>query len=213
MTDLITQTRDYLEAVRAPVTVDSVVDHPATPFVDRRPVRRGPLVALATATAVVLVGLVAVLLQPTDPEIARSQIVDEVIGESQENSFYAVGFDSDGILCAEAGASFDVSRQSQGVCGDSDQPDAPAYREVAAAAYQGDSFVALAGWVPTTAASVTAVYNDQIRRALELTPIPGYDLYAFGVIEDTQARFIEIDIRNETGEIIQRYFPSIGPSD
>lgn len=213
MADLIAQTRDYLESVRKPVTTDSIVDHPVTPIVDRRPIRRGPLVALATAVAVGLVGLVAVLLQPTDPEIARSQIVNEVIGGSQENSYYAVGFDTDGILCAETGASFELSKQSQGVCGDTHQPSDPAYQEVAAMAFQAESFVALAGWVPTTAASVTAFYNGEVRRTLELTPIPGHDLYAFGALDDAQARFIEIEIRSETGEIIQRYFPSIGPSD
>ena len=42
MTDLITQTRNYLEAVRAPVTADSVVDHRATPTVDGPPVRPAP---------------------------------------------------------------------------------------------------------------------------------------------------------------------------
>lgn len=212
MADLISQTRDYLDAVRTPVTVDSVADYRMAPSIDRRPIRRGPLVALATAVAVVLVGLVAVLFQPTDPEIPRSQIVDEVIGGSQGNSFYSVGFDTDGVLCAETGASLELSRQSQGVCGDSDQPAAPEYQEVAAMAYQ-DSFVALAGWVPTTAASVTAVYNGEVRRTLELTAIPGYDLYAFGTIEDAPARFIEIEIRDETGEVVQRYFPSIGPTD
>lgn len=213
MTDLITQTRDYLEAVRTPVTVDSIVTHPVAPIPDRRPIHRGPLVALATAALVALVGLVAVLLQPNDPQTVRSQVVDEVIAGSHENSHYAVGFDGDGVLCAETGASTDLSKQSQAVCGDSDQAAAPAYQQVAAAAYRGDSSVALAGWVPTSAATITAVYNGEIRRSLELTPIPGFDLYAFGVIEDAQARFIEIEIRNEAGEIIQRHFPSIGPSD
>lgn len=213
MADLITQTRDYLETVRTPVTVDSIGTYPVAPMPDRRLIRRGPVVTLATAVVVALIGLVAVLLQPKQPDSVRSQVVDEVIAGSQENSYYAVGFDSDGILCAETGASLDVSRQSQGVCVDSDQSPAPAYQEIAAAAYQGESLVALAGWVPTTAASATAVYNDEIRSTLELTPIPGYDLYAFGAIEGIQARFIEIEISNETGEIIQRYFPSIGPSD
>lgn len=213
MTDLITQTRDYLEAVRTPVTVDSIVTHPVAPINDRRPIRRGPLVAVATAVAVALIGLVAVLLQPSDHEFAQTQIVDEVIGESREHSYYTVGFDRDGILCAETGASLDHSRQSQGVCGDNDRSADPAYQEIAAMAYQGESFVALAGWVPTTAARVTAVYNGEIRRSLELTLIPRYDLYAFGNIEATQARFIEIEIRNETGEIVQRYFPPIGPSN
>jgi hypothetical protein len=213
MADLITQTRDYLETVRTPVTVDSMVTYPVAPIPDRRLLHRGPLVALATAVVVALVGLVAVLLQPNNPRTVRSQVVDEVIAGSQENSHYAVGFDSDGILCAEAGASADLSKQSQGVCGDSDQAASPAYQQVAAAANQGDSSVALAGWVPTSAATITAVYNGEIRRSLELTPIPGYDLYAFGAIEDAQARFIEIEIRNEAGEIIQRYFPSIGPSN
>jgi len=212
MADVITQTRDYLEVIRTPVTVDSIVAHPVAPIPDRRRIRRGPLVALAAAVVVALVGLVPVLLQPNDPRIVRSQVVDEVIAGSQENSHYAVGFDSDGILCAEAGASLDLSTQSQGVCGDSDQAAAPAYQQVAAAAYQGDSFVALAGWVPASAENITAIYNGEIRRSLELTPIPGYDLYAFGAIEDGQARFIEIEIRNEAGEIIQRYFASIGPS-
>lgn len=92
------------------------------------------------------------------------------------------------------------------VCGDNDQAAAPAYQEIAAVSYQGDSHVSLAGWVPTSAASATAVYNSEIRRSLGLTPIPGYDLYAVGAIEDAQARFIEIKIRNETGDIIQRYF-------
>jgi len=168
---------------------------------------------LATAVMVALVGLVAVLLQPSDPQTVRSQVVDEVIGGSQENTHYAVGFNGDGILCAEAGASSDLSKQSQGVCGDSDQAASPAFQQVAAAAYQGDNSVALAGWIPSSAASVTAVYNGEIRRSLELTPIPGYDLYAFGAIEDAHARFIEIEIRNEADEIIQRYFPSIGPSN
>lgn len=205
MTDLITQTRDYLEAVRAPVTADSVVDHPATPIVDRRPVRRGPLVALATAAAVLLVGLVAVLLQATDPEIPRSRVVDEIIGESHETSHYAVGFDVDGILCAEAGATSEATSGSHASCVAGDR--------IVAAAYQGNTSVAIAGWVPTSATSLTAIYNGEIRRTLELTPIPGHDLYAFGAIEDAQARFIEIDVRDESGEIIQRYFPSIGPSN
>jgi hypothetical protein len=213
MADLITQTRDYLEALRTPVTVEQIVTHPVAPIPDRRHIRRGPLVALASAVVVALVGLVAVLVQPNDSQIVRSQVVDEVIAGSQENSYYAVGFDGDGILCAEAGASFDLSTQSQGVCGDSDQAAASAYQQVAAAAYEAESFVALAGWVPTSAASVTAVYNGEIRRSLELTPVPGYDLYAFGAIEGTHSQFIEIEIADETGEIIQRYFPSIGPSD
>lgn len=205
MTDLITQTRDYLEAVRAPVTVDSIVDHPAAPIVDRRPVHRGPLVALATAVAVVLVGLVAVLFQATDPEIPRSQVVDEVIGGSQETSHYTVGFDVDGILCAEAGASSDSTSGSQSSCVAGDR--------IVAAAYQGDTSVAIAGWVPTSAASLTVIYNGEVRRTLDLTPVPGHDLYAFGDIEDAQARFIEIEVRGESGEIVQRYFPSIGPSN
>jgi hypothetical protein len=213
MADLITQTRDYLEAVRTPVTVDSIGTHSVAPISDRPPIRRGPVVALATAVMVALVGLVAVLLQPSDPQALRSQVVNEVITGSQENSYYAVGFDGDGTLCAEAGASSDLSKQSHGVCGNSDQAAGPAYQEIAAAAYQGDNFVALAGWIPSSAASVTAVYSGEVRRTLELTPIPGHDLYAFGAIEDAQARFIGIEIRNETGEIIQRYFPSIGPSD
>lgn len=213
MADLITQTRDYLDAVRTPVTADSIVDRPLVPAKDRRRIRRGPLVALGAAVAVALVGLVAVLLQPNDSEILGSQVVDEVVAGTEENSFYAVGLNRDGILCAAAGASFDISRQSQSVCGDSDQPAAPAYQEVAAAAYQGESSVALAGWVPTTAVRVIAVYNDETRRSLDLTPIPGHDLYAFGAIEEAQARLVEIEIRDETGEIIQRYFPSIGPSD
>lgn len=41
---------------------------------------------------------------------------------------------------------------------------------------------------------------------------PGHDLYAFGAIDDAQAQFIEIEMRSETGEIIQRYFPSNGPT-
>lgn len=213
MPDLTTQTRDYLEAVRTPVTVDSIGTHLVAPISDRRPIRRGPVVALATAVVVALVGLVAVLLQPSDPLTVRSQVVDEVISGSQESSYYAVGLDGDGILCAETGASSDLSKQSHGVCGDSDQAAGPAYQEIAAVSYQGDSLVSLAGWVPMSAASVTAVYNGEIRRSLELTPIPGYDLYAFGAIEDSQARFIEIEIRNEADEIIQRYFPSIGPSN
>lgn len=213
MADLITQTRDYLETVRTPVTVEEVVTHFAVPTQGRRGIRHGPLVALATAVVVAVVGLVAVLLQPNDPQTVLSQVVDNVIAGSQENSYYAVGFDGDGILCAEAGASSDLSKQSEGVCGDSDHPTAPAYQEIAAAAYQGNGSVALAGWVPTSAASITAVYNGEIRQPLELSPIPGYNLYAFGGIEDAQAQFIEIEIRNEAGEVIQRYFPSIGPSN
>jgi hypothetical protein len=213
MADLIAQTRDYLDAVRAPVTTDSIVHHPLVPISARRRVHRGRWVALGTAVAVAVVGLVAALLQPNEPEIHGSRVVDEIVADTQENSFYVVGLDDDGVVCAEAGASFEQSRQSQGVCGDSDQPGAQAYQEVTAAAFQGNGSVAIAGWVPTTVTSVTAVYNNEIQLALDLTPIPGYDLYAFGAIEDAHARLIEIQMKDANGSIIQRYYPSIGPSD
>lgn len=213
MTDLITQTRDYLEAVRTPVTPDSIVHTPVSPVSNAPSIRKGPMVALAAAALVIMGGLVTLLLQPPDAQLARFEIVNEVIAGEAENTFYTVGFDSDWILCAVTGTHVEDGRQSQGVCGDADQPDAPAYKELAATAYQGDSSVAIAGWVPTSAATVTVIYNGENRRTLQLTPVPGFELHAFGTVEAIQARFIELEIQDENGEITQRYFPSIGPSD
>ena len=59
---------------------------------------------------------------------------------------------------------------------------------------------------------MTVIYNGDIRRSLELTAIPGNELYAFGTIEKVQAQSVELEIRDASGEIIQRYFPTIAPS-
>lgn len=213
MTDLIAQTREYLETVRIRITVDVIVAHPVSSIPDSRRRYRGPWVALSTGVVVALIGLFAVLLQPSDSDIVRSHVVEPVVEGAQDGSQYAVGFDGAGVVCAEAGEVTSISKQSQGVCGDSDQPTAQAYEQVAAAAFQGDTSVALAGWAPASSASITAVYDGELRRSLELTPIPGFDVYAFGAIESGRAEFIEIEIRDAKGEILQRYFPAIGPSD
>ncbi len=212
MPDLVTQTRDYLDAVRIPVEVDSVINRPLTAAPTGR-LGRGPLVALAAAVMVALIGFVAILLRPGDSPAVGPQDLEEVVAGSEEGSYYVVGLDGDGVPCARAGAISEQSKQSQIVCGDPDQVGTEPFQLVAAA-FQGETSVALAGWVPASVAGVTAVFDGGQSRPLELTAIPGYDLYGFGAIEkDTQVKLIELEVRDETGEIIKRYFPSIGRSD
>ena len=200
MTDLMTQTRDYLEAVRTPVGAGSVVDQTATGAVAPSS-RKGPVIALVAALAVILLGVVAALFRPTAQSVPQSDLVDVVISENEGTSYYAVGFDVEGLLCAEAGALSGEPVGSRASCVASEQ------RVIVT--YLGQDSVAIAGWVPTHAVSATAIFDGDIRRTLELTSIPGRDLSAFGAIEEGQPQTLEIEMRDETGEVIQRYFPSL----
>lgn len=203
MTDVTTQIRDYLDTISTPVTLEEIMTHPVTPRVTPSRMRSGPLVAVAAAAAVVVFGAIAVLLQADNQAPAGPfTVVEEVVAGSEADSFYAVGFDRDGHICAETGA----SHNSQASCGPGDR------LSLTGMAYQGETSVALAGWAPTSIGNLTVVYNGELRRPLELTLIPGHDVYAFGAVETIQARFVEIEVTDDNGEIIQRYFPSFGPN-
>jgi hypothetical protein len=93
---------------------------------------------------------------------------------------------------------------SHTVCGGGD--------DVTAVAFQTDTGIAVAGYAPASVARLTAVYDGELRRPLTLTPVPGRQTFAFGTIENARPAFVEIEVVDENGNIIKRYFPSIGPS-
>lgn len=206
MTDPMIQLRDYLDAISTSVEVGEIVAYPTSWYRHPRRLWRGPIAALTAAAVVMTLGVVVLVLQSEDSPASGLLVVkDGVIAGSQGDSYYSVGLDAEGEPCAEAGASFGQTALVNSVCGGSGH--------LSVVVTQSDGPVALAGWVPASAASVTAVYNGETRRRLELTPIPGHEAYAFGAVEEVRARFIEIEVVDDTGEVIERYFPGIGSAD
>jgi len=205
--DPITQVRDYLDAITEKVVVNEIVASPVSDLKARTMRRRGPVIAVLAGASVLILGAVAILVRPNEtppasspPPFPGSAIVEVVVSGSQDNARFSVGLDADGTLCAEAGS----ESMSQSVCGGGD--------DVTAVAFQTDTGVALAGYAARSVAGLTAIYDGDLRRSLTLTPVPGRQMFAFGTIETAQPAFVEIEVVDQNGDIIKRYFPSIGPA-
>lgn len=148
-----------------------------------RTVRRGPLVAVAAAVLVAVVALVPLLTLP-----AGEAIVDEVISAAEGPARFAVGFDADGQLCAQAGS----ATQSDLVCGGDG---------VTVVGFQAYTDLAVAGFVPESAAEVTVIYADGRRRSVDLVPVPGNDSLAFGLIIRAQPDSVEVEVTDDQGVV------------
>lgn len=141
------------------------------------------------------------LLSCVDPPAigpGTMEIVDPVVSDARVDAQFAIGRDDKGVLCAEAGS----ARETLRVCGGHD---------LAALAFQTEEAYVLAGYVPMPVGSLTAILDGKHRRPLQLTPIPDAGMLAFGLIERASPAIIEIQVVDENGEIIKRYFPTIGP--
>lgn len=205
--DPITQVRDYLDAITDEVLVNEIVASPVSDLKARIMLRRGPVIAVLAGASVLILGAVAILVRPNETppassptSLPRTAIVEVVVSGSQDNARFTVGLDTDGTLCAEAGS----ESMSQTACGGG--------VDVTAVAFQTDTGIALAGYAPASVARLTAVYDGDLRRPLTLTPVPGRQMFAFGTIEKLQPAFVEIEVVDQNGDIIKRYFPSIGPA-
>lgn len=135
-----------------------------------------------------------------DADSSMGTIVEEVVSDSQGDARYSVGLGPNQELCAQAGYGF----HSQSACGGAD---------IEAVVFQGDGVVALAGYAPSPVAGLTLVFNGDLRRPLQLIPIPGREMYAFGAIETVEVDYVEIEVVDGNGDIIQRFFPSIGSAN
>lgn len=133
-----------------------------------------------------------------------SSLADVFLAGSRGGLHYSLGLDAEGSLCAQVGFAGPTNVRRTAVCGVDD---------LEAIAYEDEGMVALAGYAPDTVGGITAVINDEIRLPLVLVPIPGQDLYGYGIIEDVELRFVELEITDETGAVVQRYFPSATFSD
>lgn len=80
-----------------------------------------------------------------------TSIVEEVVSGSDAEAFFRVGLNGDGDVCAKSGYEF----QAQTICGGGD---------TAASVFQGEQSVALAGYAPSEAAIITAVFNRRVAR-------------------------------------------------
>lgn len=199
MSDVKTQVRAYLDSIATPVTVEEIVASPIE-LTGRRGHKHGPLIALAAAAVVAAVlGALSLLSRPAEtPQISR-MFVEEVVTGSEGDGHYIVGFDVEGNLCAEAGSVFG----SHSACGGSD---------LTVVAFRSDESIAVAGYAPMSVGGLTAIFDGDLRRSLELIPIPDRDAYAFGIVELVgDVQFVEIEVMDQTGRIVQRHFPSIGP--
>jgi hypothetical protein len=198
MNDVKTQVRAYLDSIATPVTVEEIVAPPIE-LTGRRGRKHGPLIALAAAAVVAVLGGVSLLSRPAEtPQISRG-FVEEVVTGSEGDGHYIVGFDIEGNLCAEAGSVFG----SHSACGGSD---------LTVVAFRSDESIAVAGYASMSVGGLTAIFDGDLRRSLELIPIPDRNAYAFGIVELVgDVQFVEIEVMDQTGRIIQRHFPSIGP--
>lgn len=198
MNDVKAQVRAYLDSIATPVTVEEIVASPIE-LTGRRGRKHGPLIALAAAAVVVVLGAVSLLSRPAETPQTSRMFVEEVVTGSEGDGHYIVGFDIEGNLCAEAGSVFG----SHSACEGSD---------LTVVAFRSDESIAVAGYAPMSVGGLTAIFDGDLRRSLELIPIPDRDAYAFGIVEllgDVQ--FVEIEVMDQTGRIMQRHFPSIGP--
>ncbi|MFP4554546.1 MAG: hypothetical protein ACLFRT_11885 [Actinomycetota bacterium] len=156
-------------------------------------VRRGPLVAVAAAVLVAFAALVPLLSRP-----AERLIADEVLSAVEGPARFAVGFNADGELCAQAGS----ATQSELVCG----------REgFAAVGFQAYRDLTVAGFVPGSSAEVAVIYADGRRRSVELTPIPGRDESAFGsILRAARPDSVEIEVTDDQGVVTHRRSVPVG---
>lgn len=198
MTDVRSEVREYLDSIATPVTVDEIMTSAIEPT--RRGWRHpGPLIALGTAVVVVVLGMVAVVVRSTDDPPRSRVFVEEVVTGSEGDGHYTVGFDIEGNLCAEAGSIFG----SHSACGGSD---------LTVVVFRSDESIAVAGYAPMSVGGLTAIFDGDLQRSLELIPIPDRDAYAFGIVELVgDVQLVEIEVMDQTGRIIERHFPSIGP--
>lgn len=157
-----------------------------------RTVRRGPLAAVAAAVLVAVVGLVPLLSRP-----AGEAIDDAVISAAEGPARFAVGFDADGELCAQAGS----VTQGDLVCGGGG---------VTVVGFQAYTDLAVAGFVPGSAAEVTVIYADGRRRSVDLVPVPGRDSLAFGLIVQLHPGSVEIEVIDDRGVSTDRQSVPVG---
>lgn len=157
-----------------------------------RTVRRGPLVAVAAAVLVAVVALVSLLTFS-----AGEAIVDEVISDVEGPARFAVGFDADGQLCAQAGS----ATQGDLVCGGDG---------VAVVGFQAHMDLAVAGFVPGSAAEVTVIYADGRRRSVDLVPVSGSDSLAFGLIIRAQPNSVEVEVTDSQNVVTDRQPVPVG---
>lgn len=159
-------------------------------------VRRGPLAAVVVAGLVFLAAAMALL--PRLSETPRAEvIVDGLISAAEGPAHIAVGFDSEGELCARAGS----GTQGEIVCeGDG----------LAAVGFQAHTHLAVAGYVPASAAEVEVIAEDGRRRTVDLVPAPGRDTYAFGSITRFQPGSVELEVTDHRGVVTDRRSVMVG---
>lgn len=154
---------------------------------------RGPLVAVAAAVLVTVVALVPLLTRP-----GGEAIVEDVISSTEGPAHFAVGFNGDGELCAQAGS----ASQSALVCGEDD---------LVAVAFHAYGNLAVAGFVPGSSAEVTVIYADGRRRSVDLVPIQGWDESAFGsILLVSDPATVEIEVTDGQGVVTHRRSVPVG---
>lgn len=203
--DPIVQVRDYLDSITQSLGVNEIVQAQQLPEgLDRQTSRRGPLVASFVAALVLSLGALAMLIRPfenpaSDPPLSSHEIVDVLVSGSKGDAVFAAGLNAEGEICATAG----TESNSGSACGRAD--------DLTAVAFQTDTGLVVAGFGPSSMGGLTAVFDGQIRRPVNPVEVPGRPFVVFGVIEHAQPTFVEIEITDTDGDIIERYFPSIGP--
>lgn len=161
--------------------------------------RRGPLVAIGAAALVAVAALVPLLTLPAEEPVDEgiAAVEDEVISGDRGPARFAVGFDADGQLCAQAGS----ATQSEFSCGGDD---------VTVVGFQAYTDLAVAGFVPGSAAEVELIYADGRRRSVDLVPVPGRESFAFGLAVNLQANSVEIEVTDDRGVVIDRQPVPVG---
>lgn len=206
--ELISDCRLYLDRVIQPVSLEEIM---LIQLKETAPPRRfsmnGPMVATAVATVALLAGALAIFVGPLDDPLATDPtpgaggvIVDFVISGEEDGTQYAVGIDDRGSICAAAG----VKTSTQSTCGGDG---------INATAYRGGGQIIVAGYAPEAMQRLTLIFEDGDSVPLELTPIPNKDMSAFGTVVSNDARFVEIEGLDGQGNLLIRYFPSIGPTN
>lgn len=183
---------------------------PARPSIRRRYVAMLGGVALA---AILGFGALQFVPDATPTISSRSDVLgdtpsshdidDVVIADRREDVSYVVGISEGSAVCARVSIHERGGEQSMGACGIGD--------DLHAMAMRGERRVAVAGFVSTSVGEMFAVLDDGERVPVELTPIPGRELVAFGLIHETQTTFVALELRDHSGELMQLHVPSIGP--
>jgi hypothetical protein len=108
------------------------------------------------------------LSEPQPPQ-GGDEVREPLISDAEGEASYAVGVTDTGVLCAQAGG----ANESLQSCGG---------KTLSAVAFQAGEHVVLAGYIPAPVGTLTAVLDDGQRFPLELTLVPGQDMFAFGLI-------------------------------